>query len=42
MTLTRWKPLAIACVTIVAMPIVMGSAIMPASFDQRILAAHNR
>jgi hypothetical protein len=42
MTLTRLKPLVIACATVVSLPIVMGSAVMPASFEQRILGAHNR
>lgn len=38
----RWKSLVMACIAILAAPIVMGSAIPPATFDQRILAAHNR
>jgi hypothetical protein len=42
MTLSRWMPLVKACVTALALPMVMGSATMPSSFDQRILAAHNR
>ena len=39
---TRWKFLIMAGATILVMPIVMGSAIPPERFDQRILAAHNR
>lgn len=42
MTLTRWKPLVMACAVVLAAPLVMGSAILPARFDQRILAAHNQ
>jgi hypothetical protein len=41
-TLTRWKPPVMACAVVLAAPFVMGSAIPPASFDQRILAAHNQ
>ena len=42
MALIRWKALITAGVTVLATPLVMGSAISPPSFDQRILAAHNR
>ncbi len=42
MTLIRRKALIIAGMTVLAAPLAMGSAIAPANFDQRILAAHNR
>jgi hypothetical protein len=41
MRLTRCKALIVAGAVFLATPIVMGSAIPPLSFDQRILAAHN-
>lgn len=47
MTVTRWKALVVATATVLAAPVVMGSGLPPANFDQRIfdqriLAAHNR
>lgn len=42
MTLIRLRALIVAGVTVFAAPMVMGSAILPARFDQRILAAQNR
>jgi hypothetical protein len=41
MTLTRSKPLIVAGIVVLATPLAMGSAILPPSFDQRILAAQN-
>lgn len=42
MALARWKSLVGACATILATPLVMGSARVPATFEQRVLAAQNR
>src|SRR5882724_12709931 len=36
------KARAMACAVVLMTPIFMGATIPPASFDQRILAAHNR
>jgi len=41
MTPIRCKPLIVAGAVLLATTMVMGSAIPPPSFDQRILAAHN-
>jgi Cysteine-rich secretory protein family len=41
MKLTRWKPLIVAGAVVLTTPLVMGSAILRPSFDQRILAAQN-
>ena len=42
MTPARWKALMMAALAFLATPFVMGSGILTASFDQRILAAHNQ
>ena len=43
MMLVRQKSRAMACAVVLATPLVMGTANLPAmTFDQRILAAHNR
>jgi len=41
MTLDRWKARIKACAVVLIAPFVMGT-MPPMSFDQRILAAHNR
>lgn len=42
MTLNRWKSRAVACAVVLITPLVMGTMNLPPTFDQRILAAHNR
>ena len=42
MTLNRWKSRAMACAVVLVTPLFMGTTNLPMSFDQRILAAHNR
>ena len=42
MTLNRWKARAMACAVVMITPPVMGTMNLPFTFDQRILAAHNR
>jgi hypothetical protein len=42
MTPNRRKSQVIACAVVLIVPLVMGSTNWPVTFDQRILAAHNR
>ena len=42
MTVNRWKSQVMACAVVLAAPLVMGTTNLPLTFDQRILAAHNR
>jgi hypothetical protein len=42
MTKSRWSSLAIACAAVMLSPVLMGATNQSATFDQRILAAHNR
>src|SRR5690349_11261260 len=42
MTLGRWRSRIMACAVILATPFIMGTTVLPPTFDQRILAAHNR
>jgi hypothetical protein len=42
MTLNRWKSPVMACALGLIIPLIMGTTNVPATFDQRILAAHNR
>lgn len=38
----RWKKRLMACAAVLAAPLVMGSAYLPFTFDERVLAAHNQ
>jgi uncharacterized protein YkwD len=42
MTLTRCKSQAVGCALILLAPLLMGATKWPATFDQRVLAAHNQ
>jgi Cysteine-rich secretory protein family len=42
MTFNRWKSQVTACAVVLIAPLVMGATNPPATFEQRILAAHNR
>lgn len=38
----RWKKRMMACAAVFIAPLVMGSAYLPFTFDERVLAAHNQ